>query len=69
MILQLPLAYSREHIAASGLEKILEGAEKKRDELVQTAAELLREFAVDPSDVLSVVDTCIARSANMKRKE
>jgi len=68
MILQLPLAYSLEHIAASGLEKMLEGAERKRDELVQKAAELLRELAVEPSDVLSVVEACIVRNANVKRK-
>jgi len=69
MILQLSLAHSREHIAASGLEKVLEGAEKRRDELVEKAAELLRDLAVSPSDLLDMVDGCIARSATGKRKE
>lgn len=59
----IPLSQQR-----PSMEKMLEGAERKRDELVQKAAELLRELAVEPSDVLSVVEACIVRNANVKRK-
>jgi len=37
MILQLPLRYSKGHIELSGLTKVLEEAETKRNDLIEKA--------------------------------
>jgi hypothetical protein len=56
MILQLPFRYSREHIEISGLTKVLEEAETKRNELMDQAVQILAPLLVTVADVRRLVD-------------
>ncbi|NLW81325.1 MAG: hypothetical protein GXY42_06595 [Desulfovibrionales bacterium] len=63
MILALPMNYTRDQVAASGLEEVFQDAERKRDRALASAAGILREFGVEPSALRCFVDGCIRRMA------
>jgi hypothetical protein len=61
MILQLPLRYSKGHIELSGLTKVLEEAETKRNDLIEKAVTILAPLLVTVADVRRLADKCIKR--------
>lgn len=62
-ILALRQGYSAEAIERSGLMKTLAEAEKKRDDIIRSAAKLLAPLAVEESDIERIVAEAVRRSS------